>query len=125
MSKMIFASYESDAALAFNKDKYYFIQLGAYKNYDMMVDNSMKIGKYIYMQNELYYVFTCITLDKDNIDKIKSYYKESGYDTLVKEFSLSDNELYKSVSASDSILKNTNEGIDKLCEASISKYKEG
>ena len=128
MAKMIFMGYQNDSVVALSNsgEKYYFLQMGVFSNYDSMLDNTTKFPNYIYMiENDKYYVFSCISKDMDNINKIKDYYKNIGYDNYVKEFTLADDELSKTVDKVDMILKETNEGLVELCKQSISKYKEG
>lgn len=128
MAKMIFMGYQNDSVVALSNsgEKYYFLQMGVFSNYDSMLDNTTKFPNYIYMiEDDKYYVFSCISKDMDNINKIKDYYKNIGYDNYVKEFTLADDELSKTVDKVDMILKETNEGIIELCKQSISKYKEG
>ena len=128
MAKIIFMEYKSDkvVALSASGDKYYFLQLGVYSSYDSMLDNSIKLSNYIYTEDDdKYYVFTCISKDIDNMNKMESYYKELGFDTYVKEFILNDNELSNMVSKVDILLSETNDGIGELCKKSIEKYKEG
>ena len=128
MAKIIFMEYKSDKVIALSKtgDKYYFLQLGVYSSYDSMLDNSNKLSNYIYTNNDdKYYVFTCISKNIENMNKMESYYKELGFDTYVKEFILDDNELSNTVSKVDLLLSETNEGIGELCKKSIEKYKEG
>ena len=128
MAKMIFMGYQNDSVVALSNsgEKYYFLQMGVFSNYDSMLDNTTKFPNYIYMiEDDKYYVFSCISKDMDNINKIKDYYKNIGYDNYVKEFTLADDELSKTVDKVDMILKETNEGLVELCKQSISKYKEG
>jgi hypothetical protein len=128
MAKIIFMEYKSDKVIALSKtgDKYYFLQLGVYSSYDSMLDNSNKLSNYIYTNNDdKYYVFTCISKNIENMNKMESYYKDLGFDTYVKEFILDDNELSNTVSKVDLLLSETTEGIGELCKKSIEKYKEG
>ncbi|MBR1376720.1 MAG: hypothetical protein IJ565_02790 [Bacilli bacterium] len=128
MARLIFIEYKSDKviALADYGDKYYFLQLGVYSSYDNMLDNTTKLGNYIYMkEDENYYVFTCITKDVNNTNKIESYFQSLGYETYIKEFTLTDDELSSSIDAVDTVMSNTNEGMKELCKQSLSKYKEG
>ena len=128
MAKIIFMEYKSDkvVALSASGDKYYFLQLGVYSSYDSMLDNSIKLSNYIYTEDDnKYYVFTCISKNIENMNKMESYYKDLGFDTYVKEFILDDNELSNTVSKVDLLLSETTEGIGELCKKSIEKYKEG
>ena len=125
MAKVIFMEYKSDGVIALSKtgEKYYFLQMGVYSSYESMMDNSSKLSKYIYTVNDnKYYVFTCISKKMDKIAKMEKYYNDLGFDTYIKEFILDDMELSDVVSEVDN---DTSEDIDKLCNRSISKYKEG
>lgn len=128
MAKIIFSGYQSDKTITVSKAgyKFYFLQLGAYSSYDSMIENTTKLGNYIYNNDDkMYYVFTCITKDINNMNKIENYYKQEGYNTYMKEFILTDEELNKSITDIDLIMSNTNEGIKELCSKSLEKYKEG
>ena len=128
MAKIIFLEYQSDKVVALSSysDKYYFLQLGVYSNYDSMLDNTTKLPNYIYMnEDNKFYVFSCISKDISNMNKVEEYYKSIGFDTYVKEFNLADDELSEVVDKIDVILRESNDGIKELCKESISKYKEG
>ena len=128
MARLIFVEYQSDrvVALSNNGYKFYFLQLGAYSSYDSMLENTSKLGNYIYMNdNDMYYVFTCITKDSNNVPKMENYFQSLGYSTYTKEFVLTDEELNNSINETDAIMSNTNEGIKELCKKSLEKYKEG
>ena len=128
MAKVIYVEYQSDKVVALSAagDKYYFLQLGVYSSYESMLDNSIKLSNYIYTNKEdKYYVFTCISKDIENMNKIERYYNELGFDTYKKEFNLDDNELSDTINKVDTMLKETNDGIGELCKMSILKYKEG
>lgn len=111
-----------------NSSKFYFIQLGAYSSYDSMITNTNKLESYIYLQNDnLYYVFGCITKNKNNLDKIEGYFKDNGYTTYRKEFNLSKESLEEEINKIDLILNETNDqsSIKKLCIKGLELYKEG
>lgn len=128
MAKVIFMGYQSDKTITVSNTgyKFYFLQLGAYSSYDSMIENTTKLGNYIYNNDDkMYYVFTCITKDENNVGKIEDYFKGQGYNTYTKEFILADEELNKSITDIDLIMNSTNEGIKELCNKSLEKYKEG
>ena len=124
MAKVIFIEYKNDSVIALSKpgEKYYFLQMGVYSSYESMVDNSSKLSKYIYtMDNGKYYVFTCISKKLENISKMEKYFNDSGYETYIKEFNLLDDELSETINYVDTL----DDDIKKMCDLSISKYKEG
>lgn len=111
-----------------NTTKYYFVQLGAYSSYDSMMNNTNKLYEFIYTNdNELYYVFGCITKDKDNVGKIEGFFKDNGYITYIKEFNLSNRTLDTEVNNIDLLLSNTDDknSIKELCKQTLILYKEG
>ena len=127
MARFIFRIYDSDQTLAMssNVSKYYFISVGEYGNLDDMQSSNTKLGKYIYInEDNIYYVYTCITKDNKLISKIEEYYSELGYSVGVKEYVLSDNDLNDTILGTDMLLKESNE-IKEICRQSLLKYKEG
>lgn len=125
LSRVVFNEYDINAlTVNSNTPKYYFILVGSYDDYDTMTNNTSKLGDYIYLNdNNVYNVFTCITKDINNIDKITKYYTNLGYKVSYKEYNLSDKELSNNIDIVDSLLNNTDE-IKEICKQSLNKYKE-
>ncbi len=125
MAHIIFYEYNSDKVIALNSEKYYFLQLGVYSNFDNMTSNSKGLGSYIYkVDSDKYYVYTCISKVKNNILKAESYYHDLGYDTYIKEFNISNNLLNDNINNLDISLAEKN-NIKEFCNQSIQSYKEG
>ena len=88
-----------------------------------MVKNRM-LSNYIYYEDEdgLYKSIIGLTLDYDNLDKIKNTYKEN---VLVREFYSKDIDLNKRIEEYDRKLKNTtnNDEINDIIDKVLELYK--
>ena len=110
-----------------NKKQAYFIQQGVYSSKESMENNVKDFPYYIYMvDNDKYYVYIGITFLEENMDKIKGYFKQKGYDTYVKEISISDQNFIMVLEQYDSLLKESNdyEVIGTICSQILNKYEE-
>lgn len=131
LSKLMFSQYDDVGGLKLvnnNATTYYFVQLGAYSSYDSMMNNTNKLYEFIYNEEDnLFYVFGCITKDENNTSKIQDYYKNIGYDSYIKEFNIANDYLEQEITNIDMLLANTeeNNSIKELCKQSILVYKEG
>lgn len=129
LSKLIFSQYDNANTITVsnNTSTFYFIQLGAYSTKEEMINNTTKLSNYIYLnEDNLYYVFTCITQSENNLTKIEGYYKDNGYTTYRKEFSLSDSTLKEEIDKVDTLMSSISDddSIKELCKQSIKAYKK-
>lgn len=131
ISYIVFKQYKQDDNIIFtsnNTTKYYFLSIGSYNSYDDMIKNTNKLYEYIYNQdNNIYYVYICLTKDKTNLSKIEGIYKDNEYITSIREYNLSNKELDRSITSIDLLLNNTSDpsAIKELCKDGIQLYKEG
>lgn len=120
--------YKSNIKSVFNSGtKIYLIQAGVYSSLDTMKENMDKYGYYIYsFQNELYYSYVGIIKNSDNIDKIKGYYKELGYDIYIKEKNINDKDLVGIIEQYDNLLYKTNDNniIKAILEQTLLVYEK-
>lgn len=121
--KIVYDMYDKKIEEDINGKKIYLVQAGAYSSYDNMVKNSM-LSNYIYYEDEdgLYKSIIGLTLDYDNLDKIKNTYKEN---VLVREFYSKDIDLNKRIEEYDRKLKNTtnNDEINDIIDKVLELYK--
>lgn len=114
--------------LTFNKsEKLYFIQYGVYSSVESMEKNTLNLGYYIYnKQDDLYYVFIAITKDLENLEKLKGYFKELGYNIYVKEFNISNQKFIENLENHDALLKEvtSKEAITSIITQTLEKYEE-
>lgn len=107
--------------------KAYFIQQGVYSSKESMEENVKSFPYYIYMiDQDKYYVYIGITLLEENMNKIKGYYQEKGYNTYVKEISVNNSDFITVLEQYDSLLKESNdkEVIGTVCSQVLNKYEE-
>ena len=67
----------------------YFIQYGVFSSLESLEENTISLQNYVYnKQDNLYYVYVGITKLEENAEKIVNYYKNLGYETIIKIFFL-------------------------------------
>ncbi|MDD2181021.1 MAG: hypothetical protein PHW32_01495 [Bacilli bacterium] len=130
LSKFMLNQYENKQNITpvFNSsEKLYFIQYGVYSNEESMKSNTENLNYYIYnLTDNLYYVFIGITGDAENSNKLKGYFKTLGYDTYIKEYSISNKDFLEMIEYYDLLLKQTsdNDIIKSVCRQVLEKYEE-
>lgn len=105
----------------------YFIQQGVYSSKESMESNVTDFPYYIYMiDNDKYYVYIGITFLEENMNKIKGYYEQKGYNTYVKQINISDDDFITVLEQYDSLLRESNdtEVIGTVCSQVLNKYEE-
>ena len=105
----------------------YFIQQGVYSSKESMENNTTNFPYYIYVLDEdKYYVYIGITLLEENMNKIKGYYEEKGYNTYVKEININNDDFLTVLEQYDSLLSGStdSEVIGTICSQVLNKYEE-
>ena len=105
----------------------YFIQYGVFSSLENLEENTINLQNYVYnKEDNLYYVYVGITKEKDNAEKIVNYFKSLGYETIVKEFGISNKDFLSQLVNYDEILKNTNDvtAISSIINQVLIKYEE-
>ena len=108
-------------------DELYFIQYGVFSSIDSMEKETIALENYIYNKEEdLYYVYVGITKNGDNANKIMDYYKNIGYETIIKKHEISNMNFLEELTNYDSILNNTTDTtvIASLINQVLIKYEE-
>ena len=112
--RLVYSIYDKKLSDDINGQKIYLIQAGAYSTYDNMVNHTL-LSNYIYYEDEdgLYKSIIGVTEDYDNIEKIKSTYKDN---VLISEYYSKDKELNKKIKEYDEKIKKASneEEIKKL-----------
>ena len=101
----------------------YLIQAGSYSTYDNMVDNT-NVSNYIYYEDDgKYKPIVGLTLDSNNISKIKGVYDG---ETIVTEYYSDDSALNKKIKEYDEIINNTTDEseIKNIVLEMIDLYKD-
>jgi len=110
-----------------NSRNAYFIQQGVYSSKESMEKNLKAIPYYIYgVDNEKYYVYIGITFMNENVDKIKGYYEQKGYDIYVKQININNENFSVVLEQYDGLLKESSdpEVIGTICSQVLNKYEE-
>lgn len=110
-----------------NGEELYFIQYGVFSSIESMEENTISLQNYVYNEeNNQYYVYVGITKENENANKIIKYYKELGYDTIIKKFSITSKQFLELLVNYDSILKQTEDetAISSIINQVLIKYEE-
>ena len=105
----------------------YFIQYGVFSSLESLEENTISLANYVYNeQDNLYYVYVGITKLEENAKKIVEYYKEMGYETIIKEFSISNKKFLDLLINYDEIIKNTEDEtvVSSVINQVLTKYEE-
>lgn len=105
----------------------YFIQYGVYSSLESMEKETINLENYVYnINNNLYYVYVGITRKKENADKIVSYYKNIGNETIIKQYEINNSKFLNELVNYDNILSTTKDNtvIASLISQILSKYEE-
>lgn len=121
-------TFEGKIVSTFNKqEKAYFIQQGVYSSKENMESATSSLPYYIYsVEDNKYYVYAGISLNLENVDKIKGYYESLGYTTYVKEIFINNNDFITVLTQYDLLLKETKDKqvIGTICSQVLTKYEE-
>lgn len=105
----------------------YFLQIGAYES----SSNVERITKslpnyYIETNGDLYYIYVAMVKDKNNIKKIKAFYKVFGNNIYVKEKTISNSEFINMLTTYENIVLSTEkkEVVYTIYKELFNKYKE-
>lgn len=108
-------------------EKVYIFKIGKYTNVNEMNNSLKNLDNYIYrIENNNYIVYSAITRNKENISKIKGYFKTLGYIVNEEEIFIDNNDFIKILDTYDEMLFNTNDNkvIENIINGVINKYKE-
>ncbi|MBR3363224.1 MAG: hypothetical protein IKG40_04840 [Bacilli bacterium] len=129
MAYFVINQYKSYEGITVSKfaSKLYFIQIGAYSEKSNMFDDMSKFSSYIYStEDNMFYSYIGVSSSRENALKIQEYYKKIGYETIIKEKIVDNNEFNEILSQYDEILSKTSddESIKVICSQVLSKYEE-
>lgn len=108
-------------------EKVYFFQLGVYSDLESVQNSTRSFTNYIYaLENSQYHVYVALTKSSKNVEKLKGYFKEKGYDIYVKEMVISSEEYLDKLTQYDQVLEKTTEkeAIENVVDKILTEYKE-
>lgn len=129
MAKIVFSQYDTPKLqTVFNEnEEIMLLQIGVYSNMDSMKENTKDFDYYIYQQRDgLYYVFVGITQNESNLDKIKKFYQDLGYDVYVKKINVDNRSFLEILKQYDEIIAKTDDQkiIGTINGKILKKYEE-
>ena len=104
-----------------------FIQYGVFSSLESMERETIELENYVYnIDKDMYYVYVGITKNEQNANKIMNYYKNLGYDTILKQYDISNDNFLEEVENYDNILLSTEDqtAIASLINQILTKYEE-
>jgi len=108
-------------------EELFFVQYGVFSSIESMEENTIALQNYVYNIDEgLYYVYVGITKYEDNAEKIVNYYKSMGYDAIIKQFEITNQNFINLLVNYDEVLKNTKDetAISSVINQVLIKYEE-
>ena len=105
----------------------YFIQYGVFSGEYSMNENTTNLQNFVYnVDSDEYYVYVGITSSLDNAKKIQDYYKSLGYETIIKEYGISNKEFIEKLKNLDKVLESTTDMTDtsSLINEILETYEE-
>lgn len=108
-------------------DELYFIQYGVFSSLESMESETISLTNYVYSKiDDKYYVYIGITNNSDNVNKIVSYYKDLGYETIIKKYQVNNKNFIESVKEFDNILLETTDKtvINSIINQTLIKYEQ-
>ena len=128
MGNFMFKQYKSDTDLvSLTGENLYFLQTGVYSSLDSMKEAMKNTSYYIYTkENDMYYSYIGITKNKNNLEKLKGFYKQEGYDIYVREIFVSDISFLTVLEQYDNLLLETTDNniLKSIEEQVLNKYEE-
>lgn len=103
----------------------YVFQYGVYSNKENMISNLSNMNYTYELLDNKYYVYVGMTKNKDNIDKLKNYFKSLSYNIYVKEIEVN-GEFAENLGQFDLLLDEavTNESISTILKTTLAKFEE-
>lgn len=116
-----------DVTSVFNYyDTLYFVEIGSYSDFDSMKSDLGDFSSYIYdIDDKGYHAYVGITKSHENALKVKEYFNNMGYDSIVKDNKVSNGVFISIVSQYDLILNDaSDDAIGDICSQVINSYEE-
>jgi len=105
--------------------KIYVFQYGVYSNKNNMINNLKNINYTYQLIDNKYYVYVGMTKNKENIEKLKKYFKSLSYNIYLKEIEV-DGKFVETLEQYDLLLDEavTNESISTILSTTLAKFEE-
>lgn len=129
LSNFFIKQYDNYTGIKVNSygDELFFIQYGVFSSLESMERETIALENYVYNINEdKYYVYVGITNKEENANKIINYYKNLGYETIIKQYQINNKKFLEELKEYDNIISNTNDltVLSSLISQVLMKYEE-
>lgn len=128
MGNFMFNQYQKDTdTVALTGENLYFLQAGVFSSLESMKESMKDFSYYIYTkENNMYYSYVGIVKNEKNLQKLKDYFRKTGYDIYVREIFISNISFLTVLDQYEMLLnETTDEKIIKSIENQVlSKYEE-
>lgn len=114
-------------AISAEGDVYYFLFLGKYSSKEDMENASVSLENYVYRKDGVnYYMYVGITKNKENANKLKSFYSTKNVELEIKEFYINNKKFGDAIDNLDNILINSDDEvvITEIINQGLNKYEE-
>lgn len=106
----LYKNYKTEDIANVLEKKVYFVQVGAFKNYDNVIEITKTLPNYLIInEKNLYIIYVGISKEEDNIKKLNKIYNEKGFNTFVKSKKISNEKFLTLIEKYDLLLQRTNE----------------
>ncbi len=104
-SIILYINYKSNSNKEDTLTNVYFLQIGAYKNYENVSIATKLIPSYLVIkENDLYHIYIGITKNSKNVEKIKEFYTKNGNNIYVSNKNIIGNDFVKKLETYDYLL---------------------
>ena len=128
MGNYMFHEYNIDTdKVSLTGETLHFIQVGVFSSEEKMKSEMSTFSYYIYTkENNMYYAYIGIVKNEKNLEKLKGFYKQEGYDIYEREIFVSNISFLTVLEQYEELLKTTNDyKIAQSIENQVlSKYEE-
>ncbi|MBP3461362.1 MAG: hypothetical protein J6K21_03020 [Bacilli bacterium] len=128
MGNFMFKQYSQKVdTVSLTGENLYFLQAGVFSSESSMKEAMSKSSYYIYRkENNMYYSYVGIVKNEKNLEKLKDYFKQEGYDIYVREMFVSNISFLTILDQYETLLQETtdNKIIKSIENQVLGKYEE-
>lgn len=128
MGNFMFKQYSQKVdTVSLTGENLYFLQAGVFSSESSMKEAMSKSSYYIYRkENNMYYSYVGIVKNEKNLEKLKDYFKQEGYDIYVREMFVSNISFLTILDQYENLLQETtdNKIIKSIENQVLGKYEE-
>jgi hypothetical protein len=118
---------EYDKKQVVNQNNTYILQGGVYTTKETLDKAIKSFNNYLVVSEEdKYYVYLAMTSSKDNVDKLKKMYEDTGIDIYVREVNVDNAEFVSNLEQYDVLIRSVdnNDNLISINEVILSSYEE-